>query len=255
MLPLYGSSSRRLKPHHGRMESFPGHVTGTASRTAESSATCARARCKLREGQRGLCFVRAREGDAVVLTSYGAFQWLLHRPDREEAPESLPARHAGAVLRDRGLQPRLQVLSELGHLASRAKSTLVADAASPETLAGCPQRRSAVAAVAFTYNDPVVFMEYAIDVAAGLSCAGDTHGGRHGRLHVRRAPRREFYRHMDAANVDLKAFSETLLPQDLRRRRSRASSRRWSISAHETQVWFEITTLADSGRERLRRRA
>ena len=50
--------------------------------------------CRLHEGQRGLCFVRQREGDAMVLDHLRALVGLLHRPDREEAAQSLPSRHA-----------------------------------------------------------------------------------------------------------------------------------------------------------------
>ena len=37
--------------------------------------------CKLQEGQRGLCFVRARQSDQMVLTTYGRSSGFLHRPD------------------------------------------------------------------------------------------------------------------------------------------------------------------------------
>ena len=88
---------------------------------------------------------------------------------------------------------------------SREIDTL-ADAASPETIARAAQALGC-RSVAFTYNDPVIFMEYAIDVAdacraAGMQTVAVTAG------YMCDAPRREFYRHIDAANVDLKAFTE-----------------------------------------------
>jgi pyruvate formate lyase activating enzyme len=126
---------------------------------------------------------------------------------------------------------------------SRETDTL-ADAASPEKLArvaldlGC---RS----VAFTYNDPVVFHEYAIDTAQachelGIKAVAVTAG------YQCPEPRAEMYRYMDAANVDLKGFTDDFY---------------WKIcGAHlapvletlvylrrETQVWFEITTLLIPG--------
>ncbi len=126
---------------------------------------------------------------------------------------------------------------------SREIDTL-ADAASPETIAraagilGC---RS----VAFTYNDPVIFHEYAIDVAQacremGIKAVAVTAG------YVCEEPRAEFYRHMDAANVDLKAFTEAFY---------------WKVTGshlepvldtlrylrHETDVWFELTNLLIPG--------
>jgi len=122
---------------------------------------------------------------------------------------------------------------------SREMDTL-ADRATPEMLAGAAQRLGC-ASVAYTYNDPVIFMEYAMDVAdacreAGVRSVAVTAGYMCGE------PRREFYGHMDAANVDLKAFTERFY---------------WKICGgelgavletleylkHETSVWFEITTL------------
>ena len=76
---------------------------------------CPRA-CKLREGQRGLCFVRAREGDGDRAHDLRPVERLLRRPDREEAAQPLPARLGGALVRHRRLQPRVPVLPELGHL-------------------------------------------------------------------------------------------------------------------------------------------
>src|SRR5450830_1850293 len=80
------------------------------------------------------------------------------------------------------------------------------DQASPEAIAraaidnGCKS-------VAFTYNDPVIFAEYAMDTADachahGINAVAVTAGYMHA------APAREFYAKMDAANVDLKAFTD-----------------------------------------------
>src|SRR5207248_9609836 len=88
---------------------------------------------------------------------------------------------------------------------SKEMDTL-ADGASPETIA-----RAAVdlgcRSIAFTYNDPTIFMEYAIDVAdacraSGIAAVAVTAG------YISAEPRRELYAHIDAANVDLKGFTE-----------------------------------------------
>ena len=71
--------------------------------------------CKLQEGQRGLCFVRARQNDQVVLTTYGRSSGFLHRPDREEAAQPFLSGHGRALVRHGGLQPFLPFLPELGH--------------------------------------------------------------------------------------------------------------------------------------------
>src|SRR4029453_8732460 len=82
----------------------------------------------------------------------------------------------------------------------------LADHASPETVARAA-RALGCESVAFTYNDPVIFLEYAVDVAdacraAGVRTVAVTAG------YMCDRPRRDFYRHIDAANVDLKAFTE-----------------------------------------------
>ena len=76
---------------------------------------CPRA-CRLRDGQRGLCYVRARRGRRDRAHDLRPLERVLRRPDREEAAQPLPAGDAGALVRDGRLQPRLPVLPELGHL-------------------------------------------------------------------------------------------------------------------------------------------
>jgi pyruvate formate lyase activating enzyme len=90
----------------------------------------------------------------------------------------------------------------------------LADAASPEDIAR-EARRLGCRSVAFTYNDPVIFAEYAIDVAQacrelGVRSIAVTAG------YITREARADFYQHMDAANVDLKAFSDDFPPALLR---------------------------------------
>jgi pyruvate formate lyase activating enzyme len=126
---------------------------------------------------------------------------------------------------------------------SREFHTL-ADQASPETIAraalelGC---RS----VAFTYNDPVIFMEYAIDVAqacheVGIKTVAVTAG------YICEEPRKEFYEHMDAANIDLKAFSEEFY-QKVTVSSLQPVLDTLTYVRHETDVWFELTTLLIPG--------
>src|SRR6476659_4486567 len=71
--------------------------------------------CKLHEGQRGLCFVRSRTSDQIMLTTYGRSSGFCLDPI-EKKPEPLPARHGRSVLRHCRLQSHLQVLPELGYL-------------------------------------------------------------------------------------------------------------------------------------------
>ena len=203
---------------------------------------CPRA-CKLREGQRGLCFVRAREGGEIVSTTYGRSSGFCVDPIEKKPLQPLSPRDPGPLVRHRGMQSRVQVLPELGHEQVREMDTL-ADAASPEDLADASVRLGC-RSVAFTYNDPIIFIEYAVDVARacrerGVRSVAVTAG------YVCDEPRREFFSYMDAANVDLKAFTERFY---------------WKVAGghlavvletleylhHETDVWIEITTLLIPG--------
>jgi pyruvate formate lyase activating enzyme len=126
---------------------------------------------------------------------------------------------------------------------SREVDTL-ADHASPEELARTA-RKLDCASVAFTYNDPVVFMEYAIDVAqacraAGVMSVAVTAG------YMCPEPRVEFYRHMDAANVDLKGFTERFYYK-ICGGELKPVLETLEYLKHETNVWFEITTLLIPG--------
>jgi pyruvate formate lyase activating enzyme len=97
------------------------------------------------------------------------------------------------------------------------------------------------ASVAYTYNDPVIFMEYAMDVAdacreQGIKSVAVTAG------YMCAEPRRQFYRHMDAANVDLKAFTERFYRKICGAELGNVLETLEYLK-HETSVWFEITTL------------
>jgi len=230
--------SRRLKPHHGRMESFPTHHWHRLEDGRVQCDVCPRA-CKLREGQRGLCFVRAREGDAVVLTSYGRSSGFCIDPiEKKPLNHFLPGTPV-LSFGTAGCNLACKFCQNWDISKSREVDTL-ADAASPETLA-VAARALGCRSVAFTYNDPVVFMEYAIDVAQacraqGIRTVAVTAG------YMCDAPRREFYRHMDAANVDLKAFSERFYHKICGGELANVLETLVYLR-HETQVWFEITTL------------
>ena len=199
--------------------------------------------CKLQEGQRGLCFVRACENGQVVLTTYGRSSGFCVDPiEKKPLNHFLPGTPtlsfgtAGCNLSCKFCQNwDISKSREIDTLADEASPTVIANAAKQ---LGC---RS----VAFTYNDPVIFMEYAIDVAracreVGVKTVAVTAG------YICDEPRREFYRHMDAANVDLKAFTEQFY------KRVTASQLQPVLDTlvylkRETNVWFEITTLLIPG--------
>jgi pyruvate formate lyase activating enzyme len=203
---------------------------------------CPRA-CKLHDGQRGLCFVRAAQGGEIVLTTYGRSSGFCIDPiEKKPLNHFLPGTPvlsfgtAGCNLTCKFCQNwDMSKSREFSKLASKASPAALA-AAAAET--GC---RS----VAYTYNDPVIFMEYAIDTALacrerGIKSVAVTAG------YMCAEPRAEFYRHMDAANVDLKAFTEDFY---------------WRLSSshlanvletleyihRETDCWLEITNLVIPG--------
>jgi pyruvate formate lyase activating enzyme len=126
---------------------------------------------------------------------------------------------------------------------SRELDTL-ADAASPEDIAQAAKALGC-ASVAFTYNDPVIFLEYAIDVAdacrrLGIRSVAVTAG------YICDEPRVELYRHMDAANVDLKAFTEDFYARTCAGHLQPVLDT-LEYLRHETDVWFEITNLLIPG--------
>lgn len=203
---------------------------------------CPRA-CKLREGQRGFCFVRQVQGGGMVLTSYGRASGFCIDPI-----EKKPLNHfypgssvlsfgtAGCNLGCRFCQNwDISKAREADRLTGWADPGRVAEAA---VRAGC---RS----LAFTYNDPVIFAEYAIDCAIaaherGLKAVAVTAG------YITPQARRDFYAHMDAANVDLKAFTQTFYNKlCFANLEPVLDTLIWL--KHETNVWFEVTTLLIPG--------
>ncbi|MEZ4519163.1 MAG: AmmeMemoRadiSam system radical SAM enzyme [Chloroflexota bacterium] len=199
---------------------------------------CPRA-CKLHEGQRGLCFVRACSGGEIVLTTYGRSSGFCVDPIEKKPLNHFLPGTAVLSFGTAGCNLGCKFCQNWDISKSREWDTL-ADAADPATIAraahdlGC---RS----VAFTYNDPVIFMEYAVDVAQacheqGLRSVAVTAG------YMCDAPRREFYRHIDAANVDLKAFTESFYEQVCAGSLSPVLDTLLYLK-HETDVWFETTTL------------
>ncbi|MBT3927564.1 MAG: AmmeMemoRadiSam system radical SAM enzyme, partial [Rhodospirillaceae bacterium] len=165
---------------------------------------CPRA-CKLKESQRGLCFVRGRMGDEVVLTTYGRSSGYCVDPiEKKPLNHFLPGTPT-LSFGTAGCNLACKFCQNWDISKSREIDTL-ADGAKPELVAEVAQKLGCKS-VAFTYNDPVIFMEYAIDIAQackeiGIATVAVTAG------YISPEPRMEFFRHMDAANVDLKAFTE-----------------------------------------------
>ncbi len=199
--------------------------------------------CKLQSGQSGFCFVRARAGDSMVLTTYGRSSGFCVDPI-----EKKPLNH---------FLPGTSVLSfgtagcNLGcrfcqnwDISKAREFDRLADAASPDTIADAA-RRLGCRSVAFTYNDPVIFAEYALDVARAcrereVKTVAVTAG------YITEEARPEFFREMDAANVDLKAFTDEFY-QRLCFARLQPVLDTLVYLRKETGVWLEVTTLLIPG--------
>ncbi|WP_177418817.1 AmmeMemoRadiSam system radical SAM enzyme [endosymbiont of Lamellibrachia barhami] len=206
--------------------------------------------CHIKEGRQGFCFVRENRGGEVVLTTYGRSSGFCVDPiEKKPLNHYLPGTPV-LSFGTAGCNLACKFCQNWDISKSRETHTL-ADEASPETIAraaldlGC---RS----VAYTYNDPVIFHEYAIDVAqacheVGVQSVAVTAG------YVCPEPREAFYHHMDAANIDLKAFTESFYHK-LTGAHLQPVLETLQYLKHETGVWFELTTLLipgenDSGAE------
>jgi AmmeMemoRadiSam system radical SAM enzyme/AmmeMemoRadiSam system protein B/AmmeMemoRadiSam system protein A len=213
---------------------------------------CPRA-CSLKPGDRGFCFVRENRDGRMVLTTYGRSTGFCVDPI-----EKKPLNH---------FLPGTSVLSfgtagcNLGckfcqnwSISKSREVALLSALATPETIARAAQQLGCHS-VAFTYNDPVIWAEYAIDVARacralGIKTVAVTAG------YMTAAARGPFFQVMDAANVDLKAFTESFYRRlTLSHLEPVLETLRWLRG--ESDVWVEITNLiipqANDAPEELRR--
>ncbi|NIO41828.1 MAG: AmmeMemoRadiSam system radical SAM enzyme [Burkholderiales bacterium] len=200
--------------------------------------------CRLHEGQRGACFVRQRVGDEMILTTYGRSSGFCVDPI-----EKKPLNH---------FYPGSRVLSfgtagcnlackfcQNWDISKSKNMDRLADYATPEQIVDAAER-SESRSIAFTYNDPVIFAEYAIDIAEAcrdrdIRTVAVTAG------YIHDAPRREFFAKMDAANVDLKAFTDDFYFR-LTGARLQPVLDTLKYLRSETDVWIEITTLLIPGK-------
>ncbi len=199
--------------------------------------------CKLKEGQRGLCFVRANLNGEIVLLSYGRSSGFCIDPiEKKPLNHFLPGTPV-LSFGTAGCNLACKYCQNWDMSKSREMDTLM-DQASPEKLAETAEKYGC-RSVAYTYNDPVIFMEYAIDTAKAcreknIKSVAVTAG------YISPEPRKEFFQYMDAANIDLKAFTEDFY---------------WKVTGghlqpvldtleyvkHETACWLEITNLVIPG--------
>jgi len=200
--------------------------------------------CKLHEGQRGACFVRQRKDDAMVLTTYGRSSGFCIDPIEKKPLNHFYPGSSVLSFGTAGCNLACKFCQNWDISKSREMDTLM-DSASPSAIASAAQVNGC-RSVAFTYNDPVIFAEYAMDAADachehGIATVAVTAG------YIGVEARREFYEKMDAANVDLKGFTEDFYVKICGARLAPVLETLVYL-VHETEVWTEITTLLIPGK-------
>ena len=195
--------------------------------------------CRLRDGKRGACFVRQAHEGEIVLTSYGRSSGFCIDPIEKKPLNHFYPGSSVLSFGTAGCNLGCKFCQNWNISKSRQIDTLGASAM-PEQLAQAAKRYGCDS-IAFTYNDPVIFMEYAVDAAQacrelGINSVAVSAG------YICDKPRSEFFRHMDAANIDLKAFTERFYHKVCSGHLAPVLDTLLYLK-HETDVWFEITTL------------
>jgi AmmeMemoRadiSam system radical SAM enzyme len=195
--------------------------------------------CALRPGDRGFCFVRENRDGQVVSTAYGRSTGFCIDPiEKKPLNQFFPGT---AVLSFGTAGCNLGCTFCQNWTMSRSRDVEAAcETAAPATIARAAAQLGCKS-VAFTYNDPIIWAEYAIDTAkachaSGIKTVAVTSG------YIGETARAAFYEHIDAANVDLKGFTEDFYRQYCAGRLQPVlDTLRWI--ARESQVWLEITNL------------
>jgi len=199
--------------------------------------------CTLHEGQRGACFVRKMEGGALILTTYGRSSGFCVDPIEKKPLNHFYPGTSVFSFGTAGCNLACKFCQNWDISKSRDMDRLM-DAATPDAIAQTAHELGCQS-VAYTYNDPVIFAEYALDTARactalGLKNVAVTAG------YIHAEPRAEFFAAMDAVNVDLKAFSdEFYIKQCAGHLQPVLDTLTYLV--HETPVWVEITTLLIPG--------
>jgi len=245
--PLSGLSTHANTGRIGRMTAMaPAPTWGRWQKPLENGrllcTLCPRA-CQLLDEQRGFCFVRKRVGEQIELTSYGqASGFCIDPVEKKPLVHFFPGSSvlsfgtAGCNLGCRFCQN--WDISKAKDIARTSSPGAPEDIAQTAAAWGC-------SSVAFTYNDPVIFAEYAIDTARachalGIQTIAVTAG------YISSGAREEFFSVMDAANIDLKAFTEGFYGK-LCAAELAPVLETLKYVRHQTKTWLEVTTLLIPG--------
>jgi pyruvate formate lyase activating enzyme len=200
--------------------------------------------CKLHEGQRAACFVRAMQGGEMLLTTYGRSSGFCIDPIEKKPLNNFHPGSSVLSFGTAGCNLACKFCQNWDISKSRDMDRLMDDAA-PQAIALAAQKNGAKS-VAFTYNDPVIFAEYAMDTADACHALGiKTVAVTAGYMHL--DPAREFYSKMDAANVDLKGFTDEFYV-NLCGGHLQPVLDLLAMVHHETDCWLELTTLLIPGK-------
>ena len=223
-------------------ELFPGRWWHTLPDGRVQCDLCPRD-CQLHKGQRGACFVRQRVNDAMQLTTYGRSSGFCIDPIEKKPLNHFYPGSSILSFGTAGCNLACRFCQNWDISKSKDMDRLMDDA-SPQAIARAA-KRSGADAVAYTYNDPVVFAEYAIDTA--LACREQ--GIRNVAVsagYIHPEPRRELFAVMDAANIDLKAFTESFYHKLCVAHLTPVLDT-LAYLHHETDCWVEVTTLLIPG--------
>lgn len=199
--------------------------------------------CRLHEGQRGACFVRMREQSQMVLTTYGRSSGFCIDPIEKKPLNHFHPGSRVFSFGTAGCNLACKFCQNWDISKSKDMDRLM-ETASPEEIARTAARHDCTS-IAFTYNDPVIFAEYAIDTARaahaiGVKTVAVTAG------YITELARGDFFEHIDAANVDLKGFSDAFYVRLCGGHLQPVlDTLTWLV--HETDVWVELTTLLIPG--------
>jgi len=201
-------------------------------------------RCKLREGQHGACLVRANLGGKMVLTTYGRSSGFCIDPIEKKPLNHFYPGTAVLSFGTAGCNLACKYCQNWSISAAKELDATLDDAGTPEAIVAAALAYGAQG-LAFTYNDPIIFAEYAIDCAElarkhQLYTVAVTNG------YIEPGAREEFFGAMDAANVDLKGFTEEFYFRYCGGKLQPVlDTLRYLV--HQTDVWVEITTLLIPG--------
>ena len=199
--------------------------------------------CKLGEGQRGLCFVRQRVGNAMVLDTWGRSSGFCVDPIEKKPLHHFYPGSSILSFGTAGCNLACKFCQNWDISKSRDTDKMSQAVLPSQIAAACLELQTP--AIAFTYNDPVIFAEYAMDVAdacheVGIKAVAVSAG------YIHELPRKALFAKMDAANIDLKAFTQEFYAAHCAGHLKNVLETLLYVK-HQTDCWLEITTLLIPG--------